>query len=847
MEKRKFRRNESGAVLLTVLCVMTMMIILVAAAITFVNQTTQKTYRTFQAEQAYMTASTCLESYVKEIERVTNSADEAGSTEAQENYIKLLESLADENNGKGYEYDVLVNDSKDIDKMGSCTIRVSRYNSNTLVITATAKFGQETDQVAAYVQTLTQPKKADFSNAIEMALDEGTKFEQVKVIGDVASITGNIDESAPPVYVLHNGTAVYGSLHIVGTVTPEANAYVTLMPNSVTGSAGGKVEVWGDITSPQNPFIVTAAAERVTGSNYINATGDINMSGGAYFKAGNYGTIPDPDDETKTKNIKLEVDVYCHDFNCGAKLTQVGDLHCYKTGDEANGGNLTLSGNAGGSTVDGDIFVDGNIYVNITADDVLVSTGTIKCSGAVIWGSHTLTQADVKSVTATDAATGKEIIVSQYVQLPQEDGGNQKKIISAKSIVLGEEFTHEDREKKPDMQKNINEYEVMPEEILLSTDSKVGILRNQYLASYSSSAKTLGEIVVDQILNGTSYTDATTNRITLTDDGITSQYAAMIDQDCVITKDDYNKLNAQAYKDDWAFDSNTGKLIRDTSAYKTKLMADNGWDESQYWTYYNNYIKLIRDYPQYNKFNGGNLTKYLIHVTDKDILIRLDTDTLEKFTFVIKNDSPEDDRKFVYFVPSAGTDINNPIPCTYNVANCGFIQYKTYIHLYKGQDGLTKLNQSITQDSNYNSKFLFNATNKEVPASTKYDIHTPEDNTLVILLTNKCNWTGKSMPQFIQGTIYGPDAFYYSDTNGLQSVPILYKYDTAKGGEPQADGIISGDGIVSCGMIITGTFENHNSSFYIFSKPAAGGVLSIVKGARVQTLTGYNLLRYDHH
>ena len=53
--------------------------------------------------------------------------------------------------------------------------------------------------------------------------------------------------------------------------------------------------------------------------------------------------------------------------------------------------------------------------------------------------------------------------------------------------------------------------------------------------------------------------------------------------------------------------------------------------------------------------------------------------------------------------------------------------------------------------------------------------------------------------------------------------------------------------LCSLGMIICGSFQNSEASYYAFNAPDTRSVFGGVKGSRTSDLNGYKLLRYDHH
>lgn len=497
MEKRKFRRNESGAVLLTVLCVMTIMIILVGASISFVNLTTDKTYKTFQSEQAYMTAQSCLESFVYEIDERTNATDDKAK---QKEAIDQLEALADDNGGKGYEYDVQINGGTDIERMGSCTIKIARYeaNSSIIVITATAKFGSETEQVAAYVQTDTLPRTASFSNAIEICKDNGGTLNNTHVLGDMSTITGN---DVTKTYTLDNKFSTNGNLNIYGNLSTVSQAKITLHEAYNGDTPGCHIMVFGDNGDLYlaNDVSVTTLLNKTEDNtfNYVNLSGTL--------KTANTNTSIGNLDKTG-----FDVDVYCTGTDL-YNYKQRGNMYVYA---DCGHGSAEFKVNSSGKVhIYGDLYVEGTFNVATSAETEVTVHGDVYSTGTI--------PAKV-----------------------QCEGGDTHKHPNSTFAKTG-------RAKRPEMYSTLNEYENYPEDFIANPDSTKGILKTQYNAlanAYASgdTSKYFKKLFDDQqaVAAGSNYNghkmvnDGSSKVVEITDsDGKVSRYAAVIDQSCIMTNE----------------------------------------------------------------------------------------------------------------------------------------------------------------------------------------------------------------------------------------------------------------------------------------------------------------------
>lgn len=759
MEKCRIRRNEKGAVLLTVLCVMLIMIILVGASISFVNTTSKKTYRTFQAEQAYMTASTCLETFVNKIEYDTNlSTNQALQKEAIDNLV----ALSEDNSGKGYEYDVLINDEADIERMGSCTIRVSKFNDSTIVITSTAKFGSEEEQVAAYVQTNTVPKKASFSNAIEICEDGTDHFDNLNVLGDMATITGTkvTSGSEAITYTLANNLKVNGSVIIYGNVKTNAQSNFLLRPGLSDSAEGGKAMIWGDFTI-QNPFSCTTIVEKAdtNDDNYILVKGTMSCTANPYIGNINDGGLEADDGSSNDRTNRNAVDVFCENFKFVNGYRQLGSL--IVSGKASS--TLTVDGHG---EIYGDLIVDGKI--DVKSGEIKVH-GNVYCSGDIpdgiqVYGYH---------------GTGAAKVAN-------------KKFPNADVPKTG-------RYKVPEMAATYNEYQYYPEDLIANPNSTVGVLKNKYNALHQADAPSVKSLYDTYNASFSTVTTAksTVEQITqdgrkiyqVTDktDGKVSKYAVYINKSCTLQDD----LNSQLYS-------------------------------------------VAKEH------------KILVHVTTDDIVILLKegaklTDCGQ--TIVVKNDSSESSPKFCYFVTDAGATVKydtpehraaNSVKVTFDLQKSSVIDYELYKRMYTAST-LLDYNKPLfngTVDSN----FKLNLTHETITEAP--DAYRPPDEKIIYLFTNGSHFE-KRLDGFHEGIIYGPECVYDVKVNNSVTIPEIYM--------SASNNVMKNVGLYNLGMVITGKFHSDNINYYAFNAPDASSALSIVKKSKESQLSGYKLIRYEHH
>ena len=772
--KRKLlkKSNERGAVLLTVLCVMTVMIILVGAAVSFVNLTSQRTYKTFQSEQAYMTASTCLESFVNQIERDTSSVTGATEAEklAQENSIKKLQQLAKSNATGHFEY----KGNSDISRMGTCDITVKNFTSDQsiIVVTATAKFGKEEESVAAYIYTETLKKKCTFDNAVEIVGTQDTTYDNLHVLGDMATISSSSNDASRN-NKLNNNCEVYGKSIWYGNFENTVQSTMTLYPSLTDPSGGGYVIISNNLNISSNDFRVKATQVRKDGFNYLNVGGNINISNKLHVGSLvglSEGDVPGKvaTDANIDDNSRYDVDVYCHNLTInGQPCDIVGNLYVYKNSDtDASGGNLTINGagGAGSLSVYGDVYVDGNIDCNNLA--ALKVHGNVYCKGSV-------------SGTVLCYGTG-------------DSGANSVKTGTAAA------FTKTGRNERPEIPATLNEYVYFPEDMLMSDDASVsGPIKDDYLAFYKTgtgaNTKTLssflsGGDVTLEVGSGTSK--------------VTSKYVVEVTESCTFEKADIQNL----------------------------------------------------------KSAGGGQPKILVHVKNDDIIIRMKDDLSgcgssdQSFLFVVYNESEKTEakEKFCYFVSDSGvngtcgtmvdgksTHDDNWGKPTYSFCSSGILSYDTYAALFP-----SKLSSKTGDIQNLTSEKKLNLTKNDIA-----DTYNPPDGQIIMLLTHDCTFkvTNNS---FWECTIYAPEAKFFLATNGVKFPKETIYLDKTN---PVASQDIQ---LVNLGVVIVDHFLNQkddtgvpgaNSVYYSYNMPSENSILSIAKGARTNTLNGYQLLRYDHH
>ena len=771
MERRLLKKsNERGAVLLTVLCVMTIMMILVGAAVSFVNITSDRTYKTFQSEQAYMTASTCLESFVNQIEREEKLA--VGATEEEklevEKNIKKLQNLAKTGATGHFEY----KNNSEIGKMGTCDIKIENYTSDQsiIVVTATAKFGKEEETVAAYIYTPTTKKKCTFDNAIEIAGTQDTTFDNLHVLGDMATISSSSDDASRN-NKLKNNCEVYGKSVWYGNFENTVQSTMTLYPSLSDPSGGGYVIISNNLNVTSNDFRVKSTQIRQDGYNYVNVGGSVNIKNKLHVGSVVGKSEDDIPNVVKTAtntadNQRYDVDLYCRNLNfldgCNGS-DFVGNIYVYKDSpSDLGGGNLVVNSGGAHVVVYGDIYCEGDLKVtsgslNVHGDVYVAGsiTGTVTC-----WG------------TKTNGATTTNNTIHPHAAINKTGRGE-----------------------RPEIPVTLNEYVYFPEDMLMSDDTVIsGHIKDDYKKFYATGTGQ-NKKTLTSFLN-------TSKEVSLTVGGVTSKYVVEITDSCTFEKNDIQNLKNAA----------------------------------------------------------GGSPKILVHVKNKNIVIRLKSDLSDagdssmSFLFVVYNESEktENKEKFCYFVSDSGvsgscgtmvdgksTHDDNWNKPTYSFCSSGILSYDTYAALFP-----SKLASKSGDIQGWTAEGKLNLTKNDITGS-----YNPPDGQIVVLLTHDCTWkvTNNS---FWDCTVYAPEAKFFLATNGI-TFPAKTIYMDSETNPIEKQIMLVNLGVVVCDHFLNQADDTGvpgaNSVYYSYNMPSENSVLAFARGARSDTLLGYQLLRYDHH
>ncbi len=508
MEKRKFRSNEKGAVLITALAVLVMLSILISSILFFANVNQKKTHSNYNESQAYLTASSTLESFIAQIESDTAPTNDATQKAAQLKAIEDLENLADANGGKGTTTQVQINGNTDnTENMGTCTISVAREGSSSsnIVVTCTADYLGTTQTVAAHIATQSKNKQADYTNTLEITGSGDQSYDNLNVIGDMAVI----EDSTGKIYSFTNNTSVYGSYVMQGSLKNSVNMLLCLKPSLTDKTQGTSVTVSENLVNSSNAMKIESTMVRADGYNYVNV-GERFIMGGTHPRIGNYDS---------TSGTAYEIDVFASKaYIASDSYVQYGNFYCYKSGlstdtaEQASKWGCAINDWSTGTTsylgdgdayiykaeINGDMFVEGNLTV----------TGNLNVTG---------------DIYVTGTVTGTDKIQN-----------------AATKLHTGVTLSKTGRDSRPTISAQLDDYVYYPEDFFVSTDSKVSTIRDKYLGFYNGSVTaTFSSLSQNYVNTGTPV------EVTSTVDGtsLTSKYCFKVTESCTFDSGmDFNKL-----------------------------------------------------------------------------------------------------------------------------------------------------------------------------------------------------------------------------------------------------------------------------------------------------------------
>lgn len=409
------RRNRKGTVLLTVLCFTTMCMVIAAIALRVSNKANTQSTDNVMKSQAQITAEHYLEQYLSTFPTVVG-ADGV----ARYNYDDL-KKIAGANEQNPAIITISVQQANHLSSVnvsnagiadtaaygGNCTIYVYKSSSG-IVVKSMGQYHEQTGLASAFFYGET-PSASLNKNAIETCGSYG--------VGDTACVSGDILLSYvnPNVTVKfkNNNGAYQANFKTNGNLSnnPENVRFRdTLQGNAPTITAEGYM-YFTQLDIQTTVGKTDASGKHATDSGYdknnlLNKNGYLNTDKKMFlpgYKSGNTigGSADRPIDiycrglvigeipgtaygsytEAAVTKFKSDIETMFGGTDHDGKVTINGNVYCYKRA----GGTISDDGDfivklQNSQTINGDLVVDGNIYVN---EAPLIVTGNVYCTGTV--------------------------------------------------------------------------------------------------------------------------------------------------------------------------------------------------------------------------------------------------------------------------------------------------------------------------------------------------------------------------------------------------------------------------------------------------------------------------------
>lgn len=387
--------SKKGSVLLSVVCFTTVLTILATTALAMshiANKTSNKNVRSTQAE---ITAENYLLQYLKTfpIDTTTGKVD----------YSKL-DGLATANGGLGTTQVVTMtqNGGSAVESHGTCTISVTKNSSGDILVKSVATFaGEEETSVAHFSGQVSNPYESN--NAVETfggvtggdvgvgyegdLLLEGSPTDTVKMHNTQASVKGNVFTNSNMRFSYTTTTSISDTTE--GTApTLTVGGYLFLEQAKMTTTVG-KRDGLGKIPGSNGFSYTTNGYGNYDGYilcdkkiifSFQNEIGESGKPIDLYCHGAYFGDVYNPNNPTDVSTIMGITDSVSNSNPCGSIN---GNLYCtIGNNPSIQDGTLSIKQNSG-AKVNGDVYVQGDIYIWDYNKCPLDITGTLYCSGQI--------------------------------------------------------------------------------------------------------------------------------------------------------------------------------------------------------------------------------------------------------------------------------------------------------------------------------------------------------------------------------------------------------------------------------------------------------------------------------
>lgn len=384
--KKRMKKNRKGSVLLTVICFTTVCMLIASLALSLANYSTKVSNNNIRSTQAEITAQNYLQEFISTFE----TTDPSGGVSYTD-----LKNIAGTDEAHAKEYAVSISGGSSAN-VGDCKIYV--YNTTSgIVVKSEATYAGETEVASAFFEAKTTPFSS--TNAIETS-------DTINGSGLGLQVEGNVQADG-----LTNNTIKY-------TDTTTLNGhYYTAGNISFISSGAGDFSNGADDRAPTLTAMGYIKFTQGTKFQYMSGTRTKDVNGN-YLNRDGYiysdkKVIFSTQGSPSIGNLNAPVDIYSHgiifgevpvyvsrgaqnnvkvaDYDaintavgvggqCNSYDRIYGNIYCYKGVDTTyQDGNLIINSNT--IKINGDIYVEGNIY--LTQNALILKANNIYCTGSI--------------------------------------------------------------------------------------------------------------------------------------------------------------------------------------------------------------------------------------------------------------------------------------------------------------------------------------------------------------------------------------------------------------------------------------------------------------------------------
>ncbi len=418
MEK-KIKRNQDGSVILAVVCMSMICITLATIALGVVKATTKASSRNVQRTQAKITAEAALTEFIQ----------------SYNNNYDALKALA--TSGDGTAIDVKMPADSDFNSTyGTVTLHVKKNGTNGFKVISECTFSTQTQSASVVFDSVKETPNipsnaleasegANFSDGVASPIDGDICLEKKTSAADMNYITLGCNNAAFTSHIyseynlyFNSGTSFSDVINKSGSLNYEPNksnaakagnffkqamtitteGYMFFYNQTTISTAIGKTDVNGknsddagyDASNLSNRDGYIKADKKIwLGMPNALTIGDSSKPIDMYTHGLYVGTLPQ--NLAGSTNPDYSAMMGGYDNNVGGQTaagTVNGNVYCY-IGNNATyqSGDMVICNGAQTFTVNGDLFVEGNLYIRVGSDggSKLNVSGTLHCNKNILF------------------------------------------------------------------------------------------------------------------------------------------------------------------------------------------------------------------------------------------------------------------------------------------------------------------------------------------------------------------------------------------------------------------------------------------------------------------------------